>query len=129
MDGVMHSSSYATASVANGGDSPLLTLPPDFLETLIELVHQFHAGAAVDIEHDPVAQELCDMLAGLNGDQLAELIALIGLGRGDFPVSQWEERCQESPWRTPRWSLDELFVTPKAIEYLEDGLAALRRWA
>ena len=112
------------------GDSGprLLAVDPRFLNDLIARVHRFHDEAMAD-PADPVAQELCTMLAGLNGDQLAEILAVIGLGRGDFPISQWDDRRHDSPWRDARWSLDELFETPRAVEYLEDGLATLKRWA
>jgi hypothetical protein len=105
-----------------------MALDPGFVRGLIALVRRFHARHVSDPD-DPVARDLHTTLAALNGDQLAEILALIGLGRGDFPVSRWDERRHESPWRDPRWSLGELFETPRAVEHLEDGLATLIRWA
>src|ERR1700674_3397622 len=55
---------------------------------------------------DSVYQELYDAIAGLNSDELDELVALRLVGRGDYDASEWEEAlkvARETPEaRLPR---------------------------
>ena len=80
-----------------------LEVATDFIRTLIDKLHEFQAKVEViepapgsnpsdedmrevleDYSDDPVHEELHEMLADLNEDQLADLVALFWLGRGDF---------------------------------------------
>ncbi len=123
-----------------------LTVPSDFLDVLIDKAHEFQVKVEVvepdpgsnpsdedmrevleDYSDDPVHEELHEMLADLNQDQLADLVALVWLGRGDFTVSEWEEKRAEALRLDPRRTPDYLIETPQLADYLEEGLAALRR--
>jgi hypothetical protein len=87
-----------------------LEVSTDFIQTLIDKAHEFQAKEAVvepdpgsnasdddmrgvleDYADDPVQQELHEMLADLNQDQLADLVTLVWLGRGDFAAAEWTE--------------------------------------
>jgi hypothetical protein len=72
---------------------------------------------------DPVEQELEAALVARNVDEQLDLIALMWLGRGDFPTFA-EARKEASDMRDkhiPRY----LIGTPKLGDYLEEGLAQL----
>jgi len=124
-----------------------LSVPTDFIEVLIDKAHEFQVKVEVvepdpgsnpsdedmrevleDYSDDPVHEELHEMLADLNQDQLADLVTLVWLGRGDFAVSEWGEKRREALRLDPRRTPDYLIETPQLAEYLEDGLAAIRRW-
>ncbi len=78
-----------------------------------------------DYPDDPVQQELRQILSDLNVDQLADLVTLTWLGRGDFDVSQWITMRAEALRLDPRRTPDYLIETPLVADYLAEGLAAL----
>ncbi|MBL8835718.1 MAG: DUF3775 domain-containing protein [Alphaproteobacteria bacterium] len=78
-----------------------------------------------DYPDDPVQQELRQILSDLNVDQLADLVTLTWLGRGDFDVSQWSTMRAEALRLDPRRTPDYLIETPLVADYLAEGLAAL----
>lgn len=119
-----------------------LAVPSDFIQVLIEKAHEFHAKVAVnepdpgsnpsdedmrevleDYADDPVHEELHEMLADLNQDQLADLVALVWLGRGDFPVTEWKVKRAQALTLDPKRTPDYLIETPLLADYLEEGLA------
>ena len=121
-----------------------LTVPSDFIQVLIEKAHEFHAKVEVveqdpgsnpsdedmrevleDYADDPVHEELHEMLADLNQDQQADLVALMWLGRGDFPPSDWAAKRGEALALDPRRTPDYLIETPLLADYLEEGLSQL----
>lgn len=121
-----------------------LEVPTDFIRTLIEKAHEFQAKVEVvepnpgsnpsdedmrevleDYSDDPVHEELHEMLADLNQDQLADLVTLVWLGRGDFTASEWREKRAEALRLDFRRAPDYLIETPLLADYLEEGLAAL----
>ncbi len=123
-----------------------LEVSADFIRTLIEKAHEFQAKVEVvepnpgsnpsdgdmrevleDYSDDPVHQELHEMLADLNQDQLADLVTLVWLGRGDFTASEWRDKRGEALRLDFRRTPDYLIETPLLADYLEEGLAALPR--
>jgi len=121
-----------------------LEVSTEFLQTLIDKAHEFQAKVAVvepdpgsnpsdedmrevleDYGDDPVQQELHEMLADLNIDQLADLVALVWLGRGDFTAAEWKEKRGDAMRLDPKRAPDYLIETPQLADYLEEGLAAL----
>ena len=74
---------------------------------------------------DSIYQELYDAIAGLNSDELDELVALQFVGRGDYEASQWDEAlavARETPdARLPR----RLVADPLLGTMIEDALDAL----
>ena len=72
---------------------------------------------------DPVEQELEAALVALNIDEQLDLIALMWLGRGDFPT--FAEARQEASDMRDKHIPSYLIGTPKLGDYLEEGLAQL----
>jgi hypothetical protein len=68
---------------------------------------------------------LAQVLTDLNNDQLAELLALLWVGRGDFSRDSWPEAL-----RAARAARNERIVryflgTPMLGDLIEEGLAEL----
>jgi predicted house-cleaning noncanonical NTP pyrophosphatase (MazG superfamily) len=121
-----------------------LEVATDFIQTLIDKAHEFQAKEELvepdpgsnasdddmrevleDRADDPVQQELHEMLADLNQDQLADLVTLVWLGRGDFTASEWREKRKEALRLDPKRTPDYLIETPLLADYLEEGLSAI----
>jgi hypothetical protein len=79
---------------------------------------------------DATEQELRDVIAGLNDDERADLIALVYIGRGDMEPEEWgdavrlaKEREDASTLSTADW----LIGIPNVGDLLDEGLAAMGR--
>jgi hypothetical protein len=79
---------------------------------------------------DATEQELRDVVAGLNDDERADLIALVYIGRGDMEPEEWgaavrlaREREAASALGTADW----LIGIPNLGDLLDEGLAAMGR--
>ena len=72
---------------------------------------------------DPVEQELEAALVALNIDEQFDLIALMWLGRGDFPT--FAEAREEASDMRDKHIPSYLIGTPKLGDYVEEGLAQL----
>jgi hypothetical protein len=79
---------------------------------------------------DATEQELRDVIAGLNDDERADLIALVYIGRGDMEPEEWgdavrlaKEREDASALSTADW----LIGIPNVGDLLDEGLAAMGR--
>jgi Protein of unknown function (DUF3775) len=79
---------------------------------------------------DLTEDELRDVIAGLNEDERAELIALVYVGRGDMEPEEWgaavrlaRERDAESSVTTADW----LLGIPNLADLLDEGVTALGR--
>jgi len=140
----MNKSAQAPKVQAKAASPVELDVSSDFIRTLIDKAHEFHAKVAVvepnpgsnasdegmrevleDYPDDPVQQEMHEMLADLNQDQLADLVALVWLGRGDFAVAEWPAKRQEALQLDPKRTPDYLIETPQVADFLEEGLSAL----
>jgi len=75
---------------------------------------------------DQSEREFRGLVAGLNEDERAELVALIYLGRGDFEPGQWEEALQLARERDAASGhlANYLIGTPNLPDLLEEGMAA-----
>lgn len=121
-----------------------LSVPADFTQVLIGKLHEFQAKVAVveqdpgsnpsdedmrevleDHGDDPVHEELHEMLADLNQDQLADLVTLVWLGRGDFTAAEWKSKRRDALALDQKRTPDYLIETPLAADYLEEGLSQL----
>lgn len=78
-----------------------------------------------DYADDETYQELRDAIAGLNEDEVIDVIALAWVGRGDFGVEDWEEARALAFERHRRNSARYLTGMPALGDYLEEGMAAL----
>ena len=79
---------------------------------------------------DATEQEIRDVIAGLNDDERADLIALVYIGRGDMDPEEWgnavrlaREREQSSSSSTA----DYLLGIPNLGDLLDEALAAMGR--
>ena len=75
---------------------------------------------------DLTEQELRAFIDGLNEDELAELVALLWVGRGSFAAEEWEEALAEAR-NQDRPVVDYLMGDPLLGDLLADGLAAFDR--
>ena len=78
-----------------------------------------------DYADDPAYEELVDALENLNEDELAEVVALTWLGRGDYEPGDWDEALADAiEARDPR-AVANLVGTPNLADEIEEGLAHL----
>ena len=84
-----------------------------------------HDGLAEEVTENLLAQELRQLIADLNVDEIAELIALAWIGRGDFDASEWAEAVAAARERGTRRVADYLLGMPMLGDWLEDGLEAI----
>jgi len=79
---------------------------------------------------DATEEEVRDVIAGLNDDERADLIALVYIGRGDMEPEEWgaavrlaREREEASSASTGDW----LLGIPNLADLLDEGLNAMGR--
>jgi len=71
---------------------------------------------------DLSVQEGGTILADMDPEQQAELVALMWLGRGDYDIDEWETAVQDAlEARTDR-TWEYLLAHPLVADYLEEGL-------
>ena len=78
-----------------------------------------------DYPGDPTAEELRSVLASCNVDELADLVALTWIGRGDYDGGQWENARGLALERATGHAPGYLMETPLLGDYLEEGLSQL----
>jgi hypothetical protein len=79
---------------------------------------------------DATEQELRDVIAGLNDDERADLIALVYIGRGDMEPEEWGDAVRLAKEREDANSIstaDWLIGIPNLGDLLDEGLAAMGR--
>jgi hypothetical protein len=76
-----------------------------------------------DYADDPTFEELKSFLEAQSDDELAELLALTWIGRGDYAVEEWREVLSQVRDVRDRHTVDYLLGTPVLADYLEEGLA------
>jgi Protein of unknown function (DUF3775) len=76
---------------------------------------------------DAAEHEFRGMIAGMNVDERADLLALLYLGRGDFTVQEWDDAVSLARQRDSQaLHLGNYLVgTPNLPDLLGEGLAAL----
>lgn len=84
-----------------------------------------HDGLAEEEEENLTETELRALLADLNVDEAAELVALMWIGRGDYAGSEFAEATEEARRRYFRRTADYLLSQPTLGDWLEDGLEAI----
>ncbi len=123
--------------------APELTIHPEMVCHLSVLAREYNAkGVEADPDagsngaddrmigvlerhrDDPVEAEFRALIEGLGEDELAELVALLWLGRGDGMLEEWRDlrdlaRQQNSP-RTAAYFLRQ----PLLADHLQEGLSA-----
>lgn len=89
-----------------------------------ETAAEEHSGILEDRAGNATIRELAGYLGALNVDELANLVALVWIGRGTYGIEQWDEvleRAQREHGSSPE---RYLLQTPMLAEYLEAGLDA-----
>jgi hypothetical protein len=79
---------------------------------------------------DATEQELRDVIAGLNDDERADLIALVYIGRGDMEPEEWGEAvrlAREREADSATSTADYLLGIPNLGDLLDEGLSAMGR--
>lgn len=133
-----------TKTIDAGGDVVPLEVEPATVAFLITKARAFDAKVAPadrdtvsqpgeDEDHDaledygddPVAAEITEIIADLNDDEQAELVALTWVGRGDFAVEEWKEAVQDAMDRKTGPTADYLLGMPLLGDLLEEGFVAL----
>ena len=83
-----------------------------------------------DAPDDMTEAEIRDVIAGLNDDERADLIALVYIGRGDMEPEEWgaavrlaREREEASSISTADW----LIGIPNLADLLDEGVNAMGR--
>ena len=84
-----------------------------------------HDGLAEEETEDQRGRELRDLIADLNVDEAAELVALAWIGRGDFDAGEWTEALEEARRRGNKRTAAYLLGIPMLGDYLEEGLEAI----
>jgi hypothetical protein len=76
---------------------------------------------------DATEDELRSMIAGLNDDERASLLALLYIGRGDMEPEEWGEAVRFAREREAagEGAAHELLGSPDAGDLLDEGLDAL----
>ena len=80
-----------------------------------------------DYADDPTVLELRSAIEELNEDELAELLALIWVGRGDYEAAEWKTALATARATRNKRATDYLIGTPQLGDLLEEGLSALGR--
>jgi hypothetical protein len=79
---------------------------------------------------DATEQEMRDVIAGLNDDERADLIALVYIGRGDMEPEEWGAAvrlAREREESAGTSTADYLIGIPNLGDLLDEALAAMGR--
>ena len=76
---------------------------------------------------DATEEELREVIAGLNDDERAELIALVYVGRGDMEPEEWDAALRLARERDAAGgsTADYLLGIPNVGDLLDEGLEAI----
>jgi Protein of unknown function (DUF3775) len=82
-----------------------------------------------DYADDATYEELRAHLDALNADEMASLVALMWIGRGDFDAKEWKAALSEAYRAQDEHGhgADYLIGTPLLADYLEEGLSQFGR--
>ncbi|MCF7822109.1 MAG: DUF3775 domain-containing protein, partial [Mariprofundaceae bacterium] len=76
-----------------------------------------------DHSEDHTIQEVSGAIDELDVDQMAELVALMWLGRGDYMLAEWESAVEDASDASSDHPAEYLLSHPQVSFYLEEGLA------
>jgi hypothetical protein len=85
-------------------------------------------GLPATLQDDPedlTREDLIEELEGLDGDQQAELVALMWLGRGDSEPEQWADLVKLAQERHETSTASYLLDHPLVADYWAEGLDRL----
>jgi hypothetical protein len=90
----------------------------------LETAAEEHAGILEDRSGNATIRELAAYLEALNVDELANLVALVWIGRGTYGIEQWAEALEHAQREHSASPQRYLLQTPMLAEHLEAGLDA-----
>ena len=96
----------------------------EFSELTLNDAHG-HGELAEDDSSDTYAEELSELIADLNNDEAAELVAITWIGRGDYDAGDWQEALAQAHARQIGPTAPYLARLPMLADHLEAGLDAL----
>jgi hypothetical protein len=76
-----------------------------------------------DQPDDATPQILAEFIRDLDEDEQIELVALAWVGRGTFPVEDWDDAVAEARRAHNKRTVEYLFSLPMLGDYLEEGLS------
>jgi Protein of unknown function (DUF3775) len=77
-----------------------------------------------DLPDDATEGELAAALRSLNDDELAAIVALVRLGRGDIALGDWRGALREAREGLDAGTAARLVATPLLGDLIEEGAAA-----
>ena len=78
-----------------------------------------------DYPDDATVEEIQGFLEALNEDEIAEIVAMIWVGRGDYDVDEWDNVVSAAMEDEDSRRLEALLAIPLLADYLEEGLSQL----
>lgn len=76
-----------------------------------------------DYPDDPTVEEIRSFLATFNVDEMAELLALMWVGAGDYDIEEWDDALQAARDDPDNRRIDAFLGMPLLGDFLEEGLA------
>ncbi|MCC2113676.1 MAG: DUF3775 domain-containing protein [Hyphomicrobiales bacterium] len=84
-----------------------------------------HSGLHEEEDDDLSREELVELIADLNVDEAAALVAVVWIGRGDFDATDWSMAVEEARGRAVGPTSRYLIGMPMLADHIESGLDAL----
>lgn len=84
-----------------------------------------HDGLAEEEEENLTETEFRELVADLNVDEAAELLAIAWIGRGDYESAEWAEAVADARQRVNSRLANYLLSMPMLGDWLEEGLEAI----
>jgi len=76
-----------------------------------------------DYPDDPTVEEIRGFIESLNEDEMAELLALVWVGQGDYDAEDWEEALADARDNPDERRVESFLGIPLLGDFLEEGLA------
>ncbi|SHM28108.1 DUF3775 domain-containing protein [Roseibium suaedae] len=84
-----------------------------------------HDGLAEEENDDMTEEELRELIADLNVDEAAELVAVVWVGRGDYEAEDFPQAVEDAKDRANASTAKYLMGMPLLADHIEAGLDAL----
>ncbi|MBD8890691.1 DUF3775 domain-containing protein [Roseibium litorale] len=84
-----------------------------------------HDGLAEEENDDMTEEELRELIADLNVDEAAELVAVVWVGRGDYEAEDFLQAVEDAKDRANASTAKYLMGMPLLADHIEAGLDAL----
>lgn len=81
--------------------------------------------ALAEYAEDPMYIEFVTLIQDLEPDQQANLVALMWIGRGDYPPDEWETVLARAMSELTNRTAEYLISTPLLADYLQEAMEQL----